>query len=157
MWASEVIAFIRFSVSSALSTGRSMCTSLPCRRITGGTPTRICKSEPFSSTTTCNRSSICTDISGYLRSSPRLTTPVVLVLITHGNRYHFLRRGDSRHDFADTILTQCPHPQLARPRANDIRGHLLVNQPAHLVVHIENLINAHAAAISRSEERRVGK
>src|SRR5712692_7666423 len=115
MWASEVIAFIRFSVSSAVSTGRSMCTNLPCRRITGGTPTRICKSEPFSSTTTCNRSSICTDIRVYLRLILRPTTAARLVLIPLRDRYDLLGRGDPGHDLADSVLTQRPHAQLPGP------------------------------------------
>src|SRR5688572_18242059 len=49
---------INSSVSSALSEGPSTRCKIPCNRITGGTATRMCRSEAPSETTNCNRSDI---------------------------------------------------------------------------------------------------
>src|ERR671926_1841802 len=49
---------ISSSVSSGLSGGPSTRCSTPCKRMTGGTPTRRCKSAAPSETTNCNKSDI---------------------------------------------------------------------------------------------------
>ena len=62
MLSSEVMLRISSSVSSGLSTGPSTRCKMPCTRITGGTPTRMCRSEAPSDTTNCNKSDIEYDI-----------------------------------------------------------------------------------------------
>src|SRR5436190_6054753 len=58
MCSSEVMLRMSSSVSSGFSGGPSTRCRMPCKRITGGAPTRRCRSDDPSDTTNCNRSDI---------------------------------------------------------------------------------------------------
>ncbi|SPE52433.1 hypothetical protein SBV1_1520010 [Verrucomicrobia bacterium] len=58
MCSSEVMLRISSSVSSGPNVGPSTRCKIPCTRITGGVPTRMCRSEAPSETTNCNKSDI---------------------------------------------------------------------------------------------------
>ena len=58
MESSEVMLRISSSASSGRKGGPSTRCKVPWTRMTGGTPTRICKSEAPSETTNCNKSDI---------------------------------------------------------------------------------------------------
>ncbi len=58
MCSSEVMLRINSSVSSGRKVGPSTRCNMPCTRITGGTPTRMCRSDAPSDTTNCNKSDI---------------------------------------------------------------------------------------------------
>ena len=58
MCSSEVMLRINSSASSGLSAGPSTRCKMPCTRMVGAVPTRMCRSEAFSDTTNCNKSDI---------------------------------------------------------------------------------------------------
>src|ERR1039458_9566096 len=62
MCSSDVMLRINSSESSGLSAGPSTRCKMPCTRMVGGTPTRICRSDAPSATTNCNKSDIEYDI-----------------------------------------------------------------------------------------------
>src|ERR1035437_9779387 len=62
MCSSDVMLRINSSASSDLITGPSTRCKMPCTRMVGDTPTRICRSDAPSATTNCNKSDIEYDI-----------------------------------------------------------------------------------------------
>src|SRR5271163_3056980 len=128
MCSSDVMLRINSSVSSGLSDGPSTRCKIPCTRITGGTPTRMCRSDAPSDTTNCNKSDIEYDI----KSS----------FVAHGGANHFLGRRQAGEDFADAVFAQRPHAHFARAGAQHGGGRLVVNQFARLVINDKNFKDA---------------
>ena len=58
MFSSDVMLRINSSDVSGVNAGPSTRCSVPCTRIVGETPTRVCKSDAPSETINCNRSDI---------------------------------------------------------------------------------------------------
>jgi len=62
MCSSDVMLRISSSESSGDSAGPSTRCKMPCTRMTGAVPTRVCKSDAPSDTTNCSKSDIAYDI-----------------------------------------------------------------------------------------------
>src|SRR5580704_8025073 len=114
MWSSEVMLLINSSVSSGVSEGPSTRWRMPWTRMTGGTPTRMCRSEAPSETTSCRRSDIEYDI---IWCSVK-----VLVDVSDGGADDFLGGGQAGQDLADAVLAQGAHAHFARAVAEDRGG-----------------------------------
>src|SRR5207248_6745148 len=84
---------------------------IPCKRITGGTPTRKCRSAAPSATTNCSRSDIEYDILTLpYRNRKKRTSE--LIHIAHRGSNHFVGSGQARQDLARAILSQSAHAHL---------------------------------------------
>src|ERR1019366_7693981 len=135
MCSSDVMLRISSSVSSGLSRGPSTRCKMPCTRITGGTPTRTCRSDAPSDTTNCSKSDIEYDIK--------------LFLVAHRRADDFLGRRQAGENLADTVFAQGPHAHLARPRPQDRGRRPVVNEFARLVIDDKNLKDAEPPAVAR--------
>src|SRR6516162_6091896 len=83
MCSSEVMLRINSSESSGLSDGPSTRCRMPCTRMVGGVPTRICKSEAPSDTTNCNKSDMEYDMKSlnyYIIKSVKRVKPVIFII-----------------------------------------------------------------------------
>src|SRR6266566_8026210 len=132
---------ISSSVSSEERGGPSTLCKTPCNRITGGIPTRKCKSEEPSATTNCNRSDIEYDIRHAAYPNRQQMNIAILIHITDRGADDFVGGGQSRHHFARPVLAQGAHAHLAGPGAQDRGRNLLVDQFPCFVIDHENLKN----------------
>src|SRR5436853_2150301 len=118
--------------------------------MTGGTPTRRCRSAAPSETTNCNRSDIEYIIldnqwnKSFIASSNRR----LVVRVPDRRPDDFLRRGQSGQHLAGAVLAQRAHAHLTGAGAQDRCRNLLVNQFARLVVDDKNLEDPEASAVT---------
>src|SRR5439155_17812199 len=164
MWSSEVMLRINSSVSSSFSGGPSTLCNTPCSRITGGTPTRKCRSDAPSATTNCSKSDMEYDIN---QSPPaRLPAPkqaaasgVSLLCFDSTKPFSSFQITQSRADdlfwgsqpcqhLSGAVLAQRAHAHLAGAGAQLGGRHLVVNQFPDLVIHHEDLKNSKAPAVT---------
>src|ERR1019366_10739480 len=167
MCSSDVMLRINSSESSGLITGPSTRCKMPCTRMVGGAPTRICRSDAPSATTNCNKSDIEYDIKIQMQVAEcrmkKLAPPVEsgfnssffifhssfpLRLIAERRADDLLSRREPGEHLADAVLAQGAHAHFAGARAQNRGGRLVVNQLPRFIVNDEYFKDAEAAAVT---------